>query len=199
MVPLNSNTVHCFVSNLTHWGRETHICVSGLTSIGSDNGLSPGRRQAIPWTNAGISLIGSIGINFSEKLIEIYTFLFKKTRLKMSSGKCQQFFLSLNVLIWHMQHGRAHMSWSVKHHSQKVLCFILTWSKYKMSKACKLWNMMNTMFINMPGLKLSFMINCILCGILFSKLLHYFLYACIKKLELSIFIKHSYIYTQERL
>ena len=30
----------------THWGRVTHICVSDLTSIGSDNGLSPGRRQA---------------------------------------------------------------------------------------------------------------------------------------------------------
>ena len=25
---------------LTHWGRVTHICVSKLTSIGSDNGLS---------------------------------------------------------------------------------------------------------------------------------------------------------------
>ena len=32
---------------LTHWGRVTHICVSKLTIIGSDNGLSPGRRQAI--------------------------------------------------------------------------------------------------------------------------------------------------------
>ena len=27
---------------LTHWGRVTHICVSKLTIIGSDNGLSPG-------------------------------------------------------------------------------------------------------------------------------------------------------------
>ena len=32
---------------LTHWGRVTHICVSKLTIFGSDNGLSPGRRQAI--------------------------------------------------------------------------------------------------------------------------------------------------------
>ena len=31
-----------------------HICVSKLTIIGSDHGLSPGRRQAIIWTNAGI-------------------------------------------------------------------------------------------------------------------------------------------------
>ena len=43
---------------LTHWGRVTHICVDKLTIIGSDNGLSPGRRQAIIWTSAGILLIG---------------------------------------------------------------------------------------------------------------------------------------------
>ena len=43
---------------LTHWGRVTHICVGNLTIIGSDNGLSPGGRQAIIWTSAGIMLIG---------------------------------------------------------------------------------------------------------------------------------------------
>ena len=56
---------------LTHWGRVTHICVNKLTMIGSDNGLSPGRRQAIIWTNAGILLIGPLGTNFSKILIEI--------------------------------------------------------------------------------------------------------------------------------
>ena len=35
------------VYSLTHWGRLTHICVSKLSILGSDNGLSPGRRQAI--------------------------------------------------------------------------------------------------------------------------------------------------------
>ena len=35
---------------LTHWGRVIHICVSKLTIIGLDNGLSPGRRQDIFWT-----------------------------------------------------------------------------------------------------------------------------------------------------
>ena len=53
-----------------------HICVSKLTIIGSDNGLSPGRRQAIIWTNDGILLIGALGTNFSEILIEIQTLLF---------------------------------------------------------------------------------------------------------------------------
>ena len=69
---------------LNHWGRVTHICVSNLAITGSDNGLSPGRRQAIIWTNAGILLIGTLGTNFSEILIEINTFLFKKMPLKMS-------------------------------------------------------------------------------------------------------------------
>ena len=39
---------------LTHWGWVTDVCVSKLAIIGSDNGLSPGRRQAIIRTNAGI-------------------------------------------------------------------------------------------------------------------------------------------------
>ena len=84
---------------LTHWGRVTHICVSKLTTIGSDNGLSPDRRQAIIWTNAGILLIGPIGTNFSENLIEILTFSFNKMRLKVSSAKRWPFCLGLNVLM----------------------------------------------------------------------------------------------------
>ena len=41
----------------------THIFVGKLTIIGSDNGLSPDRRQAIIWTNAGILLIRTLGTN----------------------------------------------------------------------------------------------------------------------------------------
>ena len=41
------------------------IYVNKLTIIGSDNGLSPGWRQAIIWINAGIFSIGPLGINFS--------------------------------------------------------------------------------------------------------------------------------------
>ena len=41
------------------------------TIIGSDNGLSPARRQAIIWANAGILLIGPFETNFGEILIEI--------------------------------------------------------------------------------------------------------------------------------
>ena len=84
---------------LTHWGRATHVFVSKFTITASDNGLSPGRRQAIIWNNAGILSIGPLGINFSEILIEILTFSFKKMRLRVSSAKWQPFCLCLNVLI----------------------------------------------------------------------------------------------------
>ena len=80
----------------------THICVSKLANIGSDNGLSPGRRQAIIWTNAGLLLMGPLGTNFNEISIEILTFSFKKMCLKMSSGKRRPFCLGLNVLIIHI-------------------------------------------------------------------------------------------------
>ena len=79
--------------------RETHICVGNLTIISSDNGLSPGRHQAIILTNAGILLIGPLGTNFSGILIEIQTFPFKEMRLKLSSAKWRPFCLSLNVLM----------------------------------------------------------------------------------------------------
>ena len=84
---------------LAHWGRVTHTYVSKLTTIGSDNGLAPLRRQAIIWTNAGILLMEPLETIFSEILIETLNFLFKKIHLKMSSGKCRPFCLGLNVLV----------------------------------------------------------------------------------------------------
>ena len=79
------------ISNL--WGRMTHICVSKQTIIGSDNGLSPGRQQAIIW----ILVIGPLWIRFSEILIGIKTFSLKML-LKMASGKWRPFCLGLRVL-----------------------------------------------------------------------------------------------------
>ena len=76
----------------------THICVGNITIIGPDNGLSPGRRQAIVWTNAGILLIGPWETNFSEILIDIQTFSFKTMHLKMSSAKWRSLYLGLNAL-----------------------------------------------------------------------------------------------------
>ena len=82
----------------THSGRVTHMCASKLTIIASGNNrLSPDRRQAIIWTNAGILLIGPSGTNFNEILIEIHTFSFKKMHLKMSSGNWRPFCLGFNM------------------------------------------------------------------------------------------------------
>ena len=83
---------------LTHWGWVTDICVGKLTITGSDNGLLPGRQQAIIWNNAGILLIGPLRTNFSEIVIEINTFSWKKMHLKLSSVKWQPLCLGLDVL-----------------------------------------------------------------------------------------------------
>ena len=65
IIVLNCGT--CYQVTLIHWGRMTHICVSNLTIIGSDKGLSPSRHQAIIWANVEILLIGTLGLNFSAK------------------------------------------------------------------------------------------------------------------------------------
>ena len=89
---------------MTHWGQVTQICVSRLAIIGSDNGLSPGRCQAIIRTNAGILLIEPIGTRFSETLIEIQTFSLKKNTFEnVVSAQCCPFCLSLIVLTHMLQ------------------------------------------------------------------------------------------------
>ena len=82
----------------THWGRVIHICVSKLTIIGSDNGLSPGRRETIIWFNVEI-FNWTIRNKCSQIVVEIYTFLFQKMYLKMSSAKSGPFCLSLKVFM----------------------------------------------------------------------------------------------------
>ena len=109
---------------LTHWGQVMHICVGNLTIIGPDNGLSPFWRQAIIWTNAGILLIGPLGTNFSEILIGIQAFSFKKLHLKTSSAKWHLFCLCLNelMLMWY-QHVMP-ISTSVKVCNWHLCCLI---------------------------------------------------------------------------
>ena len=56
-------------------------------SIGSNNGLSPGRRQAIIWTNADIlsNITQSTHLNFKYNFFEIFPFT--KMHLNISSAK----------------------------------------------------------------------------------------------------------------
>ena len=64
------------------WPSDAYICIGNLTIIGSDNGLLPGRHQAIIWTNAGLLLIPPLGTNFNEILIGIHTFSFKENEFE---------------------------------------------------------------------------------------------------------------------
>ena len=82
-----ARTIHVHINSLRQ--SDAYICVDNLISIGSDNGLAPGRRQAIIRASAGIVLIGPIG---SEVLMTIHTFSFMKMHLKMSPGKWRPFF-----------------------------------------------------------------------------------------------------------
>ena len=110
---------------ITHWGQVTHICVIKPTTIGSDYGFSPGRCQAIIWTNAGILLIGPLRTNLSGILSEIHTFSLKKMHLKMSSGKWRPFCLGLNVITTAWQkidiHGRYTLVNITCFHVQEIL------------------------------------------------------------------------------
>ena len=117
--------------SLTHWGPVTHICVGNLTIIGSDNGLSPGRQQAIIWTNAGILLIGPLGTNFSETLIKLVTFSFKKMRSNVSSGKWWPFCLGLNVLRTIIQPKQSNGQQIHEHISHNIL-----YCKYSVRVEC---------------------------------------------------------------
>ena len=62
--------------------NDAYIYVSKLSIIGSDIGLSLGRRQAIIWTNSGILSIGPLGTNFTEMLTKFHAFSFKQMHLK---------------------------------------------------------------------------------------------------------------------
>ena len=88
------------ITLLTHWDRVTHICVGKLTIIGSDNGMSPGRRQAIIRTNAGILLIRTLRTNFQWNLQRNSYIFIQENALKMSSAKWRQFCLGPRKCTW---------------------------------------------------------------------------------------------------
>ena len=103
----------CFTV-VTHWGWVMHICISKLTTIGSDNGLLPDWHQAIIWTNTGILLIGPLGTKFSEILIEIHIFWLKDMHLKKSSVKWQPF---VSASVCYVYNG---LSWNTANRASSV-------------------------------------------------------------------------------
>ena len=90
----------CFVQyNMysTHWGRmmHIHVCVSKLSIISSDDGLSPSRRQAIIWTNAGLLLIGP---KLQWNLNQISYIFIQENAFENVVWKMPSICLGLNVL-----------------------------------------------------------------------------------------------------
>ena len=173
---------------LTHWGRVTHICVGNLTITGSGNGLWPGRRQAITWPSVGILLIGPLGTNFSEMLIEIHTFSFTKIHLIMSSGKWRPFCLGHNVL--RMQGKYSDLGYKV---------FVLVkFASMLHTKAC-IWNYVMDFCMTWCLMKCTdsteegvsfFYINCaspLLCTCIFSVCKAYNTYSLITKPTLCMY------------
>ena len=111
---------------LTHWGQETHICISKISIIGSDNGLLPGPLHYLNqcWDIDNFTPRNKLWYNINRKLIHFYSF--KKMHLKMSSGKWRPSCLSLNVL----NHIRIHCflsfpEWSI--HCLAVIYQIHIW------------------------------------------------------------------------
>ena len=79
---------------LTHGDRVTHICVSKITIIGSDDGLLPG--EVTIWINVVLS-IRHLGTNVNEIVIKI-PFSYKKMNFTKLSAKWWPFCLGINVL-----------------------------------------------------------------------------------------------------
>ena len=91
---------HCNVIILNLSKIEWFVTHSNIIITGSDNGLAPGRRQVVIWTNAGILFISvnrnrAKKKNFSEILSTIHTLSFRKMHLEMSSAKLR---LGIKVL-----------------------------------------------------------------------------------------------------
>ena len=118
-----------FMIWLTYLGLVTHICIGKLIINASDNGLSPGQRQAIIWTNAGILLTEPLVTNFSEILIKIQTFSLTKICLKMSSAKCCPFCLSLDMLTGKKLRPEDELSlkWVLEYDKMWALVQVMAW------------------------------------------------------------------------
>ena len=100
---------------LTHWGRVTHICVSKLTIIGSDNGLSPGRRHYLNqwWNIVNWTLGNKLRWNFNRNWnIFIQENAFENIVWKMASilswpqcVKTSQTPISISIYLWNGASG----------------------------------------------------------------------------------------------
>ena len=133
---------------LTRWGRVTHRCVSNLNIFGSDNGLSPDRRQAEPshylnqrWNIVNLNLRNKLQWNLKwNSYIFIQDNAFENVVCDMaailSRSQCVKDFWNQGV------QGKLHVrnkqvecgcsgQWSIGHGLKRPL--LLTWIKFNPS------------------------------------------------------------------
>ena len=124
--------------------------------IGSDNGMSHERRQAIIWANAEILLIGHLGTISSEISINIYTFSFKKMPLELLCWKMAAILsgpqcvkcctaVSLYGLKPQSSHSLEYYHLGCTYHWKRVCscskCFILCWTNWGWDKMAAIFQM----------------------------------------------------------
>ena len=89
----------------------THTFVRKLTTIGSDNGLSPGQCQAINWTIPGVLLIGPPGTIFSgifnwKSHIFIQENVFENVVCEMAANLPRPQYVKRGLYMWWMYTNR---------------------------------------------------------------------------------------------
>ena len=117
-------------------GWMMHICISKLTTISSDNGLSPVRCQSITWTCAGLLSIELLETSFSEIWIRILSFSFKKMHLKCHLPQWRPFCPGGDELINMLRPGDAGGTASALHGSGDELVASSVMSQYLYKYQC---------------------------------------------------------------
>ena len=146
-----------FASTGTSWHEAEWSVI-----ISSDNGLSPGRCQAIIWNNAGMLLNGPLGTNLSEILNKIYIFSFNKMHLKRSSAQKAAILsrpqcvneTTIQGLLWcvktpHLDPGKKNsfLFMNVRKHNCSSEFLGYTIRKYKQTHSYKLNNSLTNILI----------------------------------------------------
>ena len=125
-------------------------------SIGSDNDLSPIRRQAFIWTNAGLLSIGPLVAKFSEILIKIQNFSFTKMHLKISSQKWRPFCPGAETLHFGNSKCGLRARDSVYHVQDRVL-------QCSISVECRMWDFHLTSFMILHLICTFYVLLCLPC------------------------------------
>ena len=77
-----------------------HVASGILVSIGSGNGLSPVKHQAITWSHADPLLTTSLGTNFSEIWVKYKDFFFQNHAFEIVACKMSTIWFRFQSTKW---------------------------------------------------------------------------------------------------